>query len=72
MDRATSTRSGAIGDFVAAIGPWADGPGPLFRRLARAVAGAIERGALPQGQKVPSERSLTVALSIGRGTAVDV
>lgn len=70
MNRATSARSGALGEFVSAIGTWVDGPGPLFRRLARAVGGAIERGALPQGSRVPSERAVAAALSIGRGTAV--
>ncbi len=70
MNRATSGRSGALGDFLSAIGTWIDGPGPLFRRLSRAVASAVERGALPQGSRVPSERDVAVALSIGRGTAV--
>ena len=52
------------------LGAWSDLRGPLFRRLARAVASAIERGALPDGFRLPSERSLATTLSIGRGTAV--
>ena len=45
-------------------------PGPLFRRLARATASAIERGALADGSRLPSERVLAETLAIGRGTAV--
>jgi DNA-binding transcriptional MocR family regulator len=42
----------------------------LFRQLARAIAGGIERGALRGGARLPSERRLAAALAIGRGTAV--
>lgn len=68
--RATSWRSGTVEEFIAAIGPWAQGPGPLYRQLARATASAVERGALVEGTRLPSERALAGALAIGRGTAV--
>ncbi len=35
-----------------------------------AIAGAIERGALANGTRLPSERILAEALAVGRGTAV--
>lgn len=70
LDRATPSRSGAIVSFTAVLGPWVENPGPLFRRLARSIASAIERGALPDGARLPSERSLAAVLAIGRGTAV--
>ena len=70
QNRATSPRSGAVDAFTAALGPWLEYPGPLFRRLGRSIASAIERGALPDGARLPSERTLASILAIGRGTAV--
>jgi DNA-binding transcriptional MocR family regulator len=70
MDRATSDRSGAVYDIVDVLGPWSEGQGPLFRRLARAIAGAVERGAVANGARLPSERALAATLAVGRGTAV--
>lgn len=61
---------GTVEDLVTVLGPWSQGSGPLFRQLSRAVANAIERGALGQGRRLPSERALAVALAVGRGTAV--
>ncbi len=52
------------------LGLWSQGPGPLFRNLARAIANAIERGALRDGDRLPSERTAATLLAIGRGTAV--
>ena len=69
-NRATSAKSGAVDDFTAVLGSWLDFRGPLFRRLARAITSAIERGALPNGARLPSERTLATTLAIGRGTAV--
>jgi DNA-binding transcriptional MocR family regulator len=69
-NRATSGRSGTAVDLVAVAGAWSDGAGPLFRKLARAVASAIERGALAEGERLPSERTVAAQLAIGRGTAV--
>lgn len=57
-------------EFAALLGPWSEGSGPLFRKLARAVAHAIERGALGDGARLPSERLVAEHLAIGRGTAV--
>lgn len=70
MNRATLDPSGAVYDIVEVLGPWIEGRGPLFRRLSRAIAGAVERGALADGTRLPSERALAETLAIGRGTAV--
>ncbi len=73
IDRATSAklaRSGALGVLLGEIGAWAVGPGPLYRQLARAVSGAIERGALAGGARLPAERALADALPASRGTVV--
>lgn len=63
-------RSAELRRVVATLGEWAAGPGPLFRQLARAVAGAIEAGFLGEGLRLPSERALSSALSVSRGTTV--
>jgi len=55
---------------VYGLGEWAVGPGPLFRQLGRAVAAAIESGSLAEGMRLPSERRLSAALFVSRGTAV--
>ena len=73
IDRATSAklaRSGALAILLGEIGAWAVGPGPLYRQLARAVSGAIERGALAGGARLPAERALADALPASRGTVV--
>ncbi len=72
-NRSTSAkvaRSGELRRLVDTLGDWAVGPGPLFRQLARAVAGAIEGGALAEGLRLPSERGLSSALFVSRGTTV--
>jgi len=72
-NRATSRQlahSGAIDGLRTELGDWAVGPGPLFRQLARAIASGVERGTLPRGGALPSERALAAALSVSRGTAV--
>src|SRR6202161_2162132 len=72
-NRSTSAkvaRSGELRRLVGTLGDWAVGPGPLFRQLARAVAGAIEGGALAEGLRLPSERGLASALFVSRGTTV--
>jgi DNA-binding transcriptional MocR family regulator len=63
-------RSGQVRDVVGLLGDWAVGPGPLLGQLARAVAGAIEGGALAEGRRLPSERALARALFVSRGTTV--
>ncbi len=72
-NRSTSgkvARSGELRRFVSDLGDWAVGPGPLFRQLARAVAAAIESGTLAEGFRLPSERALSTALFVSRGTTV--
>jgi DNA-binding transcriptional MocR family regulator len=72
-DRSTSgkvARSGELRRLVGTLGDWAVGPGPLFRQLARSVAAAIESGALAEGVRLPSERGLSAALFVSRGTAI--
>lgn len=45
-----------------------DGDGPLYQRLASALAAAIRRGELLAGARLPPERALAARLGIGRGT----
>ncbi len=72
-DRATSARVARAEDrdrVAAELGDWTLGTGPLFRRLARALAAAVDRGALAPGARLPSERALAAATWSSRGTAV--
>jgi DNA-binding transcriptional MocR family regulator len=71
--RATSAkvaRESARHELVGALGPWVAGTGPVYRKLARAIGLAIDRGALPAGSRLPAERDLAVAVTVSRGTAV--
>jgi DNA-binding transcriptional MocR family regulator len=52
------------------LGDWAGGTGPVYGRLARALAGAVERGTLPAGDRLPSERALAGRLHVSRGTVL--
>lgn len=56
--------------LVGAIGDWAGRRGPLYRRLAEALAAAIEYGSLPSGLRLPSERQLAQSLAVSRTTVV--
>lgn len=49
---------------------WERLPGPRYQRLARAVAGAMERRLVGPGDRLPPERLLAAALGTSRGTAV--
>jgi DNA-binding transcriptional MocR family regulator len=50
---------------------WARGrSGKVHRRLSTGIRGAIERGLLIQGTRLPSERDLAPALSLSRNTVV--
>jgi DNA-binding transcriptional MocR family regulator len=72
-NRSTSAkvaRSAELRRLLSTLGDWALGPGPLFRQLARALAGAIESGTLAEGLRLPSERALSSALFLSRGTAL--
>lgn len=55
---------------VHSLGEWHTFDGPLYTRLATALAGAIERGDLLQGRCLPSERVLAGRCSVSRGTVV--
>jgi DNA-binding transcriptional MocR family regulator len=52
------------------LGPWAVGTGPLYDRLARALAAAIDRGELGVGDVLPTERDLARRLELSRTTVV--
>ena len=54
--------------LVAALGD--DRAGAGFRSLAAGIAAAIERGDLPVGARLPSERALSTAAGCSRGTVV--
>lgn len=72
-NRATSARvarSSAASGFIDQLGDWTAGNGPLFRQLARSIAGGVERGVLARGERLPAERVLATVLAISRGTAV--
>lgn len=56
--------------FVNVLGSWAEGPGPVYRRLALAIRTAIERGEIPPDSRLPSERRLAERLSVSRTTVV--
>jgi DNA-binding transcriptional MocR family regulator len=56
--------------FVAALGRWTEGAGPVYRRLAAAVRAAIGRGELRPGERLPSERALAARLAVSRTTVV--
>ena len=52
------------------LGSWAAGTGPLYGRLARGVEGAMDRGELPPGTMLPTERDLARRLAVSRTTVV--
>jgi DNA-binding transcriptional MocR family regulator len=52
------------------LGSWAAGGGPLYDRLADAIAGAIERGELAAGTVLPTERELAARMAVSRTTVV--
>ena len=57
-------------DVAARLGSWAEGPGPLHRKLAGALQSAVERGDLPTGSRLPPERALARSLAVSRSTVV--
>ncbi|MER6129029.1 PLP-dependent aminotransferase family protein [Streptomyces sp. NPDC001795] len=71
MDRDIGTGPGhpATG-FLAGLGAWRDRDGPLAGALAAAVREGVIDGRLPAGTRIPSERELSRALGISRGTVV--
>ncbi len=70
VDHRRTVRAGDARRIVAELGDWSLGSGPLFRRLALALSRLLEHGAIPEGARLPSERTLAASLSISRGTAV--
>jgi DNA-binding transcriptional MocR family regulator len=52
------------------LGSWAAGSGPLYERLARAIGAAMDRGELPAGTMLPTERDLARRLAVSRTTVV--
>jgi len=73
VNRSTSARvarSSDVDRLAADLGDWNAGSGPLFRRLARAMADTVERGTLAHGTRLPSERALATAIWVSRGTVV--
>src|SRR5262245_6792229 len=59
-----------IAAFLAALGRWTEGHGPVYRRLAQAIRGAVERGEIRPGERLPSERVLAERLAVSRTTVV--
>ncbi|MGN6695780.1 MAG: PLP-dependent aminotransferase family protein [Aquihabitans sp.] len=59
-----------MAETIDVLGDWATGSGPLYRRLERALAGAVERGDLAPGRRLPSERALAPAIAVSRGVVV--
>lgn len=56
--------------LVGVLGSWSDGDGPVYRRLARGLSAAIDRGELEPGARLPAERVLAEALAVSRTTVV--
>ncbi len=56
--------------LIGVLGEWSSGVGPLYRQLASAISDAIDRGDLPPGARLPSERAIADALPAARGTVV--
>lgn len=65
MDRLSDANS-----LVELLGDWTTTGGPLYRKLAGAVAKTIEVGDLPAGERLPSERDLAKLLTVSRATVV--
>ena len=63
-------RAATVAALVSELGSWSAGTGPVHRQLARAIAHAIDRGALASGARLPSERELAIGVAVSRGTAV--
>jgi DNA-binding transcriptional MocR family regulator len=56
--------------FATSLGTWQAAPGPLYRRLAAAIAAAVSGGRLPAGSRLPAERPLAAALAVSRTTVI--
>jgi DNA-binding transcriptional MocR family regulator len=60
---------GGIGRDLPVGSAWAQGAGPLYRRLADAIDESIRRGDLSAGTMLPPERHLAEQLAVSRSTA---
>jgi|SRR5579864_186256 len=56
--------------FISSLGVWQAAPGPLYRRLAAAIAAAVAAGRVPAGSRLPAERPLSAALAVSRTTVI--
>lgn len=56
--------------IVQLLGPWAEGKGPLYERLAHAFERVIRTGELPAQTRLPAERWLAQHLGVSRSTVV--
>jgi DNA-binding transcriptional MocR family regulator len=56
--------------FLGVLGSWSKGTGPVYRRLAEAIRSGVQRGEIPGGSRLPSERQLAQRLAISRTTVV--
>src|ERR1700690_1635948 len=56
--------------IVDSLGPGSQGNDPLYRRLAASLVGAIKRGEIEIGSRLPAERPLAQALALSRSTVV--
>lgn len=52
------------------LGPWASGSEPMYAQLAASLRTLIERGDIPAGARIPSERELGAALHVSRTTVL--
>jgi DNA-binding transcriptional MocR family regulator len=57
-------------DLVARLGEWTRGSGPLYNRLADALARLVDSGVLAPGTLLPPERRLAPMLHVSRTTVV--
>ena len=57
-------------DLAGALGAWTLRSGPLYARLADAIADAVAQGGLEPAARLPAERPLADRLGVSRGTVV--
>ncbi|MFD9410061.1 PLP-dependent aminotransferase family protein [Streptomyces sp. NPDC059989] len=69
MDRSVP-RAWSPAELDGVLGAWPTGSGPLYRRLAAALQGAVRTGELAPGDRLPAERALAAALGVSRATVV--
>ncbi|HEX7099590.1 MAG TPA: PLP-dependent aminotransferase family protein [Acidimicrobiia bacterium] len=56
--------------LVEMLGEWSSGEGPLYRRLADALARCIDHGDLRPGVRLPAERAMASLFNLSRTTVV--